>query len=401
MSRIDDVLRDAMLAHRAGRHTAAEVGYRRVLRQDPRNAKALHFLGLLYFHRGEADAGIQSLSQSLAAEPLNARGWNALGGMYVALARRPEAMRAYSQATEIAPSGAEAWYNLGICLRDEGDFEGALTKLRTAIDREPDYFRAYEALAMLLYQLGRLPEAAELYGRWIERDPSSATARYMAAASSGKDVPPRAPDEYVRALFDESASSFDMRLEQLDYRAPDLVTAALTERIGSGRLRSVLDAGCGTGLCGPLLRPLCERLVGVDLSPNMIARARERGCYDELVTAELVAFMRSRSNTFDAVVSADTLVYFGALEEALLVARGALHAGGWLVFTVEALEEPSGVGHRLQFHGRYAHGETYLRSALASAGFRVEALTRETLRREAERDVAGYWVVARSMDEGS
>ena len=38
----------------------------------------------------------------------------------------------------------------------------------------------------------------------------------------------------------------------------------------------MLDAGCGTGLCGPLIAPHARRLVGVDLSGQMLAHARER-----------------------------------------------------------------------------------------------------------------------------
>ena len=37
----------------------------------------------------------------------------------------------------------------------------------------------------------------------------------------------------------------------------------------------VLDAGCGTGLCGPLLAPYARRLVGVD-SPEACSRGRKR-----------------------------------------------------------------------------------------------------------------------------
>ncbi len=396
-SRVDDVLREAMLAHRAGRLAAAEAGYRRVLRQRPRDAKALHFLGLLHFHRGEKEAGIRCLSQSLESDPSNARAWNALGGMFIAVEQRSQAMQAYRRSTEVAPEVAEGWYNLAICLRNEGDVEGAVANLREAIGRDPDYFRAYDALAMLLYQLERLPEAAQLYSEWIAHDPSSEIARYMAAATSGQNVPQRAPDEYVRTLFDEAAPGFDARLEQLGYRAPQSVAGALAHHIQPTRLGSVLDAGCGTGLCAPTLRAHCQRLVGVDLSPNMIARAKERGCYDELVAAEIVAFMRAEPNAFDAVISADTLVYFGALEEPFSAARGALRRGGWLIFTLEALERSPEVKYRLQFHGRYAHDEAYVRASLLRAGFQLESLARETLRREGEQDVTGFVVVARSV----
>lgn len=390
----DEVLREAMLAHRAGRLAAAEVGYHRVLRVRPRDARALYFLAVLTFHQGDIEGGIRYVSQSLESEPKNARGWNALGGMYVAAERRAEAKDAYRRSTEVAPEVAEGWYNLGVCLRKEGDTDGAVAHLHEAIRQDDAYSRAYEALAMLLYQLGRLSEAASVYSEWIAHDPNNATARYMAAATSGENVPTRAPDDYVRGLFDETAAAFDVKLEQLGYRAPQFVADALVRRVGNESLGSVLDAGCGTGLCGPLLRPHCQRLVGIDLSPKMIDRARARGCYDELVTAELSAFMRDRPAAFDAVISADTLVYFGALEEPLAAAFTTLRPSGCVVFTLEALDGADDAGHRLQFHGRYAHGENYVRASLAGAGFTPLSISRETLRQEADQNVEGFVVVA-------
>jgi len=405
-----------MIAHRAGRLTEAEVGYCRVLRSRPNEPSALRFLALLHFHRGEADSALQYLSRSLEHEPRNPRAWNDLGGMFISLSRADDALAAYRKAVVADPSFAEGWYNIGICLRDTGDLEGALDNLREAIARQADYFRAYEALAMLLYQLGRMREAAETYLEWSVRDPANSKARHMAAAASGQNVPSRASEDYVRDLFDSAAGKFDLNVEQLSYRAPELVAAALASHASERPLLAVLDAGCGTGLCGPLIRARCETLVGIDLSQKMIDQARARGCYDELIPAELTAFMQAHPNSFDAVVCADTLVYFGSLDEALNAARTTLRPSGLLIVTLEALiasrnEDDrdagieSGVGenndgstsadHRLQFHGRYAHSEAYIRRVFGDTGFEVELLIREPLRKEALQDVAGYLVTAR------
>ena len=393
---IGDVLRDAMIAHRAGRLVDAETGYHEVLRHRPAEPRALHFLGLLQFHRGDLEGGIERVLHSLRSEPGNARAWNDLGGMLIAVGRTAGAKDAYRRATEAAPESAESWYNLGICLRNENDFEGAISSLREAIvrAREADYARAYGALGMLLYQLGRAPEAAKVYADWSAREPSNAKASHMAAAMSGRDAPSRASDEYVRQLFDESAESFDANLERLDYRAPQAIAEALTQRAG-GKIPTVLDAGCGTGLCGPLIRALCDHLVGVDLSPKMIERASVRECYDELVASELTAFLHVRPRAFDAVVSADTLVYFGALGQLFAAANESLREGGWLIFTLEALDPSAPDDYRLEVHGRYAHSANYVRNALAAADFRVDALIPDTLRKERDQGVPGFLVVAR------
>jgi predicted TPR repeat methyltransferase len=125
----------------------------------------------------------------------------------------------------------------------------------------------------------------------------------------------------------------------------------------------------------------------------MIAKARTRAVYDELVAQELCQFMRERPNTFDVIASADTLVYFGFLEAPLAAAREGLRPGGVLVFTVERLDSDD--PFRLEPHGRYSHSEVYVRRAAAEAGFGALTLEPEVLRRERGQDVRGHLVLAR------
>jgi predicted TPR repeat methyltransferase len=367
-----------------------------VLRKRPSDPDALYFLGLVHFHRGEHGPASDCVRRSLELAPNNPRAWNDLGGILLASGRASEARDAYRRSTEVAPQAAEGWYNFAVCLRNEDDIDGAVRALREAVAREPDYFRAYDALATVLYQLGRKNEAAEIYAQWHARDPDDPKARHMAAATSGDEAPSRAPDDYVQTLFDPFAASFDVNLAQLGYRAPELAAAGLARWTTRSPLPAVLDAGCGTGLGGPLLRPLATTLVGLDLSERMIERARARGCYDELVVAELTTFMTTRHDAFDAIVCVDTLVYFGALEEPMSAARAALRNSGFLIFTVEAPASQDNVDHRLEFHGRYTHSEAYVRRVLSATGFEVQSLSREVLRQERLEQVNGYLVIARS-----
>jgi len=409
MSSPDEILRDAVAAHLAGHLTVAEVGYSKVLRKRPADHQALYGLGVIHYDQGARDSGIQYLLRCLQISPDNATTWNTLGSMLIETGKLVEGKAAYQRALELSPELSEGWYNLAVCSKREGDLEGATQQLRRAIACPAPFSKAYEVLATMLYEQGHQPEAAQTLADWAASEPTNPIARHMVAAASATEAPSRASDDYVRAHFDGFADTFDSKLKALGYRGPQLVADALTAAVQRRRpvsslntqansdtpaLASLLDAGCGTGLCGPLVRKLCRTLVGVDLSLKMLAHAQRRGCYDELVAAELGAFMRSRPQAFEALVCADTLNYFGSLAEPLAAAHECLRAGAPLVFTVEALASDASI-HRLGVSGRYAHSESYLRRTLADSGFDVESIARENLRTENGTAVEAYLVVAR------
>ena len=111
------------------------------------------------------------------------------------------------------------------------------------------------------------------------------------------------------------------------------------------------------------------------------------------------AYLRDFTGAFDVIVSADTLVYFGPLEEVVAAAENALRAGGRLVFTVEELR---GAGREADWsispNGRYRHGRAYVERVLAAASLRSEIVPAE-LRLEAGESVAG--LVVRAAKGGS
>ena len=386
----------AMAQHRSGELDAAEGAYRALLAESPADADALHFLGMLRFQVGDSGEALALLERSLGLAPGNSHAWNNLGNMLLHLERHQEAEQAYRRATALGAAIAPAWYNLAILHVRRREPGPALACLREATRLSRGFVNALQTLAAMYYRLDRPEEARDVYQQWAEEAPEDPRPRHMLAATSGRDVPERATDDFIVTTFDRFARSFDEMLGRLEYRAPPLIAASLIQHplYQSGRA-VVLDAGCGTGWCGPLVKSTAGRLVGVDLSANMLEKARERGVYDELHQGELTAFVRSHAAAFDIIVAADVLCYFGGLAEFAHASRGALREGGLLSFTAEALTDPApGEEYRLQTHGRYAHLRDYLERVLTGAGFAAVQIDAVVLRLEFRVPVQGYLVAA-------
>ena len=394
--RVPKTIHDAIAQFQQGRLREAEAIYLDLLLRQPNDVDALHYLGVLRMRQGRRDEAIDFVKRALKLAPRNADAWNNLGNMLLAGNDEKAAEFAYTSATNQKPDYAEAWYNLGNLLRRQRRRDQAVKCYRRVLELNPKFAGAYENIALLFLRIGRPDLTADVYRRWLAVEPDNPIARHMAAAYSNEKAPTRAEDEYVAKIFDRFADTFDEALANLDYVGPGLLTAALTEVIPfTERRLVVLDVGCGTGLCGPLLRSSARQLVGVDLSAGMLAKARERNVYDELHEAELVAFMRAHPHEYDVVIAADTLIYFGALDDAVDGASKALKAGGVLAFTVEA--EPVGSTEKFRLHqsGRYSHSSDYVRECLEAAGFTVLLIEGAVLRKEAGLDVLCHVVLAK------
>jgi predicted TPR repeat methyltransferase len=421
---------------RERRFAAAEAVYRAVLAIVPEHADALHFLGVLRHQLGQREAAIDLIHRAIAAAPGYADAHSNLGNLYKEQGELEKARQAYGKAIEINPAHIGAYNNLGVTMRALGHADAAVEIFLKALELSPEnadilqnlgnayrsqkkyveaigayrrtigirpYNRdAYKYLAITLYYMNEPEEAVSLLRQWIAFDPDNPAARHLLAAHTGDQVPDRASDPYVRELFDDFAASFDQVLQNINYRAPELIGQRVARVFADTRGDlQILDAGCGTGLCGMLLRRYARRLVGVDLSPGMLAKARARDVYDELVERELTDYLASAPHTFDLIVSADTLCYFGRLDAVLAVARGRLAARGWLIFTLEKAEPPLfSQSFHLGPHGRYSHGEDYVRTAVSASGFEIIDIATDVLRQEMQENVAGLVLVARPATDG-
>ena len=371
----------------------AAVTYRRYLAERPADLDAIKSLGEALIRLRRHDEVLALYAAGLKSYPEDVEILNNLGIALMAEARIDEAAAAFRAALERKPDFADAQYNQGIVLERTGRLEEAAAAYEATLRIQPEHPQAHHALGALYGMLGRSEDLARVYRHWRDVAPDHPAARHMAAAVSGAETPARAADDYIRTLFAPFAQAFDQVLGKLNYRVPALL-AALLARFPAERPLDIADAGCGTGLCAPALRPLARRLVGVDLSPEMLEKARARGLYDALVEAELTAFLGRNAVAFDLIVVADTLVYFGDLATPLGAAAGALRPAGRIAFNLERDSEDHPAGYRLNQYGRYVHGEEHVRRRLAEAGFTIVSLETTIIREQALAPVQGLLVMA-------
>jgi predicted TPR repeat methyltransferase len=280
---------------------------------------------------------------------------------------------------------------------EDGDFAAAADLARQAVERAPSFAPAYALLGRAQAALGQNESAVASLGRALDLEPDDPLGVRIDLV--GLDALPShsamTPD-YVRALFDDYAPRFECHLVQaLGYCGPELIADALrracAKRFRDFRFARAVDLGCGTGLMGQALAGSVEHLVGVDLSPRMLAQASRTGPYDTLHETDAAAFLRGLPDgACDLALAADVLPYMAALDDLFEQAGRAMTPGGLFAFTAQVHE---GDGVKLGRDARYAHSENYLQTTAGQAGLRPVLIEEASIRKDRGQPVPGVVAV--------
>ena len=294
---------------------------------------------------------------------------------------------------------ADRRYAFAMSLAARGDAPAAIDVLAQAVEIAPNFSSAWFALGELRERTGDYPGAIRAYRCAQSTDPDDSHGANLRLVRLGAEQPGAMPTGYIRSLFDQYAPGFEAALGGLGYCGPELLLTAITTYCAQRRERlhfgKVLDLGCGTGLAGAAVRPLCKRLVGVDLAEAMVAQARRKGVYDQLVIADIATFLaaeRVAAARYQLIPAADVLPYLYELTPFAAAAASLLDAGALLCLTAET---HPGEGIVLGESLRYSHGEAHVRDAIAAAGLTLEVLERAAKRRESGIPVATLVIIAR------
>ncbi|MBD8530134.1 MULTISPECIES: tetratricopeptide repeat protein [unclassified Massilia] len=377
-----------------GRLPEAVDSYKRALALRPNYAEAWCNRAIALLDLGDARAALESCERALREKRPYPEAACVRANALFQLRAFDAALRGYDEAIALDAQAPEAHTGRGLALLKLGRAQEALAAFESALALRPAHAHSQRQRGDALLALGRRDEAIAAYTRArtlaLEAGEDASQLEFALAALGVGTAPERAPEAYVKALFDQYAGHFAQHLTGvLGYRTPALIDAAIRRHVDRGDL-VVVDLGCGTGLCAPFLRPLARSLAGVDLSANMLAQARATGLYDELACADIGAWLAPLAGTVDLAVAADVLVYFGDLDALFGAVRHALRPGGWFCCSTEAGEE---AGYTLLPSNRYAHTLPYLQRLAAQHGFAVLEAVRAVVRSENGAGIDGYLLV--------
>ncbi len=367
--------------------------YRKVLSLKPGYAEAHYNLGNALLAQGRLDEAIACYQQALSLKPDLIQAYLNLGNALRDQDRIDEAIASYRKALSLNPYLPQVHINLGNAFLDQGKKDEAVAFYRRALWLNPDSAQAHLNLGNALREIGRMGEAKTCYQQVLRVDPGNIIAAHILTALEGGDSE-CSPGKYVEVLFDDMANKFDRHLlHNLKYKVPEELVRMIRDfSKPSPEKWDVLDLGCGTGLVGVAIAPYARRLVGVDLSPRMLAKARERGLYHRLERTDVMSMMRGeKRESYDTIIAADVFIYIGDLDNVMGEAKRLLHHNGLFGFSLENLDLKS--DYKLMPTTRYAHSPAYIEKLAGKYGFHIHRMVPTNIRLENDGPVRGWLVL--------
>ncbi|GAK34542.1 methyltransferase type 11 [Iodidimonas nitroreducens] len=139
----------------------------------------------------------------------------------------------------------------------------------------------------------------------------------------------------AEALYRDWAASYDKDVvDGLGYVAPQESVKVLLSHL-KGHEKTIIDVGCGTGLVGDVIQNehpmVCD---GLDLSPEMLDIARDRGSYRNLLTGDLTSRLDLEDDLYDAAICVGTFTSGHVGPDGLREIIRITKPGGIICFTV-------------------------------------------------------------------
>lgn len=354
-----------------------------------------------FFHEGTILTKLQQTAEAIASfekciviDPNHMDSHHNVAALYTSIHQPNRALPHHLFMMQKTPT-PQLCHDIGTVYMHQERHHDAMHYFHEALRLDPKHLPSHINMGALMLKCRQKDKAIEHYHAAKVLDPDNPEYDFLIDGLSDHPQHRSPPKEYVRHLFDAYADHYDHHLTKvLHYQVHHEIIQALHETDGDqAHYPTLLDLGCGSGLCGESLRTHCDHMVGVDLSQKMIDVASNKAIYDELHTESISDFLQ-RHHTFSCVVAADVLPYLGELENWFAEVESCMSANARLVFTTEITHEAPFV---LQDTLRYAHHETTIQDLANRHHLHILSQKKIIARQQHQQAVHCYlWVLSKA-----
>jgi len=332
--------------------------YEKAISIAPNYADAHNNLGNTLKRLGEFGEAVTSLDKALDINPNHLDANYNLGSTLRELGKFKASIQNYKKVITIKPTHYEAHFFIGVCYIKIKKIDLAIIHFEQTIILNPDYAPAYLNLGNIFGQLNQSNKAIEYYKKALIIKPDYSQAKHMINALKGNKST-GSSKAYIKNLFDNYAETFNESLvEKLEYKLPFIIRELILDLdFDRKKLNKVIDLGCGTGLSGQGLRDISENLTGIDISKNMVDKARELGVYDNLIVGDIVEILRLSKEKYDLFVALDVFIYVGELKAIFKTVRNCCNKNAFFIFSTEIQTDD---GYSLLKSARFSHSDEYI-----------------------------------------
>ena len=363
--------------------------------QQHDDADCHHWLGTLYLKNNQEEKALESFRNCLLINPKHPELHHNLASYFLTQDNHPEAIKHWMTHLDIHPKDAETYFNIGVAYSYLNQFQNAHHYLSEALQLAPKMLSAHINLAAVYLQNQHIAQAITHYQQALDLKPDQPDIQYILNALKQKPTQPneQVPAAYTIQLFDRYAHYYDHHLlKVLDYQVPTQLVAYLTEY--APNQASMIDIGCGTGINAEHLKPFANRLVGIDISSNMIDYARKKKLYDDLHIGNCLEL--TLDETFDIAILADVLPYIGNLKPLFNQLHQLLNKQGIVLFSAEKSNQTPWQRNQ---HARCQHHINYIQQCLTESGFTTLEHQAMNLRKQMNKPVEGWLFCVQKQSE--
>lgn len=423
---MNKLIKKAVSKYKQGKYHDAQNYYLKILKKDPNHLDANYLLGTLFAEQGQFKESILYLQKAAEINPSSpvvqcnlgnvcflekqyskaesyflralqldqnlVEAYVGLGGIWDVMGKDVEAIyECYQKALALNPHIAKVHQAIGVLLIRVGNTD-ALVHLEQAMQLNPDLKGIYKDFGLALLQVDRLEESADMFRKAIQKNSDDNCSAYYLCVAERREPDIEVRSAYVQGEFDMYAEKFEQQLVGvLGYNIPSQAREMLESiYVQNLHFTCAVDLGCGTGLSGDVFRDIVDTFVGVDIAEQMIVKAKDRGCYDDLFQGDISSFFDSTSYLFDLFLATDVVVYLGELDKFMKGVLKKSKPGALLVFSTERSFSDD---ITLQNTGRYAHSQGYLHTLASKFDCSIVTEKHVPVRKEHGQWIMGDLVV--------